>query len=318
VIGTGTVASCTYSQLNAAVTKGGNIKFNCGATPVTIAITSTMVLPTGTNTAIDGGNLITLDGQNAVQIMNFSHADFMVNETRVTLQHLTIVNGKTTPKQVIPTAPAPCSQGYNDGEGGAIYMRDGNLTVIDCVFSGNQAAQIGPDTGGGAIYITGSKHGALIVGSVFTGNSASNAGAVGALFAELDIYDSLFSNNKATGNGANSDDATKCPNNINNGQHEVGSGGNGGAIYQDGGSSTNVVLCGVDVETNAAGANAFGGGVFMTSNDFTGSITVMDSTVIDNTGGSWTQTHQGPALGTAFGVNAKSSATVNSTLQGVK
>jgi hypothetical protein len=185
--------------------------------------------------------------------MNFSHADFMVNETRVTLQHLTIVNGKTTPKQVIPTAPAPCSQGYNDGEGGAIYMRDGNLTVIDCVFSGNQAAQIGPDTGGGAIYITGSKHGALIVGSVFTGNSASNAGAVGALFAELDIYDSLFSNNKATGNGANSDDATKCPNNINNGQHEVGSGGNGGAIYQDGGSSTNVVLCGVDVETNAAG-----------------------------------------------------------------
>ena len=38
-------------------------------------------------------------------------------------------------------------------------MRDGNLTVIDCIFTGNQAAPLGPDTGGGAIYVQGSKHG---------------------------------------------------------------------------------------------------------------------------------------------------------------
>jgi len=233
----------------------------------------------------------------------------------VTLQHLTLVNAKTTPTKQIPTAPSPCSQGYDDGEGGALYMRDGNLTVIDCTFSHNQAAQLGPDTGGGAIYITGSKHGALIVGSVFTDNSASNAGAVGGLFAELDIYDSLFQRNTATGNGANSDDSSKCSV-INNGQHEVGSGGNGGAVYQDGGNATNVVLCGVDIENNKAGMGAFGGGVFMTSNDFSGTMTVRDSTITGNTGGSWTQVKQGNInLGTAFGVNAKSAVVENSTLQ---
>jgi hypothetical protein len=238
-------------------------------------------------------------------------------ETRVTLQHLTLINGKTAPVKVIPTAPAPCSQGYNDGEGGALYMRDGNLTVIDCTFSRNQAAPRGPDTGGGAIYITGSKHGAFIVGSVFTNNSAANAGALGGLFATLEIYNSVFRDNHATGDGANSNDPSKCDA-INNGQNEVGSGGNGGAIYQDGGSATNVFLCGIDVENNAAGTGAFGGGVFMTSNDFTGTITVQDSIITGNTGGHWTQVNSGPDLGTAFGVNAKSSTIVNSTLQGVK
>jgi hypothetical protein len=243
-----------------------------------------MQLPTTKDTVIDGGNLITLDGGGAVQILNYNSANFRALDTRVTLQHLTLINGKTTPTQAIPTAPAPCSQGFDDGEGGALYMRDGNLTIIDCTFTGNQAAPLGPDTGGGAIYILGSKNGAIIAGSTFTNNTASNAGAIGGLFAELDIYNSVFQNNKAIGNGANSDDATKCSY-INNGQNEVGSGGNGGAIYQDGGSATNIILCG--------------------------------DTITGNTGGSWTILQQGSvtSLGSAFGINAKSGTVTNSTLQ---
>jgi hypothetical protein len=317
VVGTGTAESCTFDALNAAVKKAGVITFACGAAPVTIPVTATLVLSIKSSTVIDGGNSITLDGQNSVQIFNFNDPDWMKNESRVTLQHLTVVNAKTTPVEAIPTAPAPCSQGYNDGEGGALFMRNGNLSIIDCTFSKNQAAPRGPDTGGGAIYILGSKHGAIIANSTFTNNSAANAGAVGALFATLEIYNSVFHDNKATGDGANNDDASKCSA-INNGQHEVGSGGNGGAIYQDGGSSTNVLLCGVDVQNNAAGTGAFGGGVFMTSNDFSGTITVRDSIITGNTGGSWTQVNSGPSLGTAFGVNAKSSSIVSSTLQGVK
>ncbi len=56
----------------------------------------------------------------------------------------------------------------------------------------------------------------------------------------------------------------------------------------------------------------------MTSNDFTGTITVQDSVITGNTGGSWTQVAQGSVtnLGTAFGVNALSATVVNSTLQG--
>jgi hypothetical protein len=250
--------------------------------------------------------------------MDWAQIDFMKNENRLTLQHLALVNGKTTPMQKIPPAPAPCSQGWDDGEGGAIRIADGNLTVIDCIFTGNQAAPLGPDTGGGAIYITGSKHGAIIAGSTFTGNKASNAGAVGGLFAELDIYNSLFTGNTATGNGANNNDPTKCSA-MNNGQNEIGSGGNGGAIYQDGGNATNVVLCGDEITNNAAGTGAFGGGVFMTSNDWSGTISVVDSKITGNTGGSWTQVMAGTVkdLGTAFGVNAKSATIQNSTLQGL-
>jgi hypothetical protein len=319
VVGTGNAESCTFDALRGAVAKGGVIAFSCGAAPVTIGVTATLMLRTDEDTVIDGGNSVTLDGKNAVQILRFQHDDWMVNETRVTLQHLALINGKTTPTKKIPDAPAPCSQGYDDGEGGALFMRDGNLTVIDCTFSHNQAAQLGPDTGGGAIYINGSKHGALIVGSVFSDNSAANAGAVGGLFAELDIYDSLFANNRATGNGANNDDASKCSV-INNGQHEVGSGGNGGAIYQDGGQSTNVVLCGDDIENNAAGEGAFGGGVFMTSNDWSGTMTIRDTIIAGNTGGHWTTTQEGSVkdLGTAFGINAKSAAVESSMLQGLR
>jgi hypothetical protein len=56
----------------------------------------------------------------------------------------------------------------------------------------------------------------------------------------------------------------------------------------------------------------------MTSNDFSGTLTVQDTTITGNTGGSWTQVKEGSmsSLGTAFGVNAKSAMVQNSMLQG--
>ena len=107
MVGTGTAASCTFSALNTAVGKGGVITFNCGSDPATIAITATMNLPTTKDTVIDGGNKITLDGGHAVQILNFNSANFQATENRLTLQHISLVNGKTTPTQTIPTAHRP-------------------------------------------------------------------------------------------------------------------------------------------------------------------------------------------------------------------
>jgi hypothetical protein len=317
VVGTGTPASCTFSQLQTAVTKGGIITFDCGSGAVTIPVTATLKLPTNKNTVIDGGAKITLDGGGAVQILRFDSANFKANENGLTLQHIALKNGKETPTKAIPNAPAPCSQGWNDGEGGALYMRDGNLVIIDSIFEDNQAAPLGPDTGGGAIYVLGSKHGVTIVKSTFKGNKAANAGAVGGLFAELDIYDSLFTDNTAIGNGANSNDPAKCSA-MNNGQNEVGSGGNGGAIYSDG-ASVNITLCGDRIENNSAGSGAFGGGLFFTSNDFGGTLTIIDTTMTGNTGGHWTSVKSGSVtnVGTAVGVNAKSITVQNSTLQGV-
>ena len=316
VVGTGTEASCSFAQLQVAATTGGVITFNCGSAPVSILVTATLNLPTTKNTVIDGGNKITLDGGNAVQILRFDSANFQANTNGLTLQHITLVNGKTTPTQAIPTAPAPCSQGWDDGEGGALYMGDGYLTVIDSIFTNNQAAPLGPDTGGGAIYVLGSKNGVLIVGSTFSNNAASNAGAVGCLFSELDVYNSLFTNNTATGNGANNDDAGKCSV-INNGQNEVGSGGNGGALYSDG-NSVNVTLCGDAILNNSAGQNAFGGGLYFTSDDMGGTLSIADTTMTGNTGGHWTVVSSGSVtnVGTAVGTNAKSITVTNSTLQG--
>jgi hypothetical protein len=260
---------------------------------------------------------VTLDGQSQVRIMNFNSANFMFNEHRLTLQHIALINGKATPTVKIPPAPAPCSQGWNDGEGGALFMEDGNLTVIDSIFTGNQAAPLGPDTGGGAIYVVGSKHGVVIVGSSFTKNAASNAGAVGGLFADLRIYNSLFSQNTAVGNGANHDDSTQCSV-INNKQHEVGSGGNGGAIYSDG-QSVNVLLCGDKIVDNSAGVNAYGGGLFFTSNNMQGTLSIIDTVMSGNTGGHWTVVATGSTTnaGSAVGTNCKSLTIQNSTLQGL-
>ncbi len=317
VVGSGTAASCTFAALKTVVTAGGVVTFNCGADPVTIPITATLDVPTGKDTVIDGNRLVTLDGQNMVQILSFNSPGWQTNTHRLTVQHLMLINAKTTPTQAIPTAPAPCSQGWDDGQGGAIYMRDGNLTVVDSIFKGNHAAPLGPDTGGGAIYVQGSLHGLVIAGSTFEDNAAANAGAVGGLFCEHHIYTSVFTGNTAIGSGANNDSASMCSA-MNNGQNEVGSGGNGGAIYSDG-NSVNIILCGDSITGNSAGTGAFGGGLFFTSNNMAGTLTVTDTTMTGNTGGHWTNVSTGSvtSAGSAVGTNCKSITLINSTLQGV-
>jgi hypothetical protein len=322
VVGTGTAASCDFAHLQSAVTKGGIITFNCGSAPVTIQVTATLNVPTTKNTVIDGGHLVTLDGGGSTQILSFNSANWQNNENSLTIQHITLTNAKMVPTMAIPPAPqAACSQGWDDGQGGAIYMRDGNLNVIDSIFTNNQAAPLGPDTGGGAIYVQGSKHGTVIVGSVFTGNFASNGGAVGGLFNELDVYNSTFMGNKAVGHDNNNNDMSMCKV-MNNGQYEIGSGGNGGALYSDG-NSVNVILCGDDIEGNAAGVNAFGGGLFFTSNNWMtaagGTLTIADTTMTGNTGGHWTNVQTGSVknAGDAVGTNNKSTTITNSTVQGL-
>jgi len=316
VVGTGDAASCTFSKLQAAATAGGVITFDCGG-PVTIPVTATLKVPVNKNTVIDGGNKITLDGGGAVRILAFDSPNWIATSFGLTLQHITLANGKAIPTEAIPTAPAPCSQGWNDGQGGAVYVRDGFLVVIDSIFTNNQAAPLGPDTGGGAIYVQGSKGGVWIVGSTFTGNSASNAGAVGGLFAELNIYNSLFMDNHAIGHDANNADASMCSA-INNDQNEIGSGGNGGAIYSDG-NDVDVTLCGNWITGNSAGTKAFGGGLFFTSNNYGGSLTIADTTMTGNTGGHWTNVRSGSIddAGTAVGTNTQSITITNSTIQGV-
>jgi hypothetical protein len=260
---------------------------------VTIPVTATLKPPISTgsqaplNIVIDGGNKITLDGGSAVQILNWSHSTWRTNKDTLTLQHIQLINGKTTPKDSIPACPASggiantqCSQGYDDGEGGALYMQDGNLRVIDCTFAKNQAALLGPDTGGGAIYLYGTGDPSYIVGSTFKNNTASNAGAIGMLWAGAYIFNSLFDGNSAVGTGANNNDASECTC-MNNGQNEVGSGGNGGAIYKDGGDGVNLTICGNQIQNNSA--NEFGAAIFLTADGSSAQLIIDDSVLMSNT-----------------------------------
>jgi hypothetical protein len=138
------------------------------------------------NVVIGGGNKITLDGGSSVRILSWLHPTWRTSKDTLTPQHTRLSNGKVTPMQAIPACPASgsisntmCSMGFDDGEGGAIYMQDGNLRVVDCTFANNEAALLGPDTGGGAIYLYGTGAPSYIAQSTFQSNKAANAGAVG-------------------------------------------------------------------------------------------------------------------------------------------
>ncbi len=284
VVGTGTAASCTEALLSAAIATGGVITFKCGSAPATIRVTATLELPTDKDTTIDGGGLVTLDGGGAVRILDWNSANYRADDHVLTLQHLTLTHGKASGTKSYPTEPAPCSQGFYDGAGGAVHMRDGVLHAIDVKFVDNQAAPLGPDVGGGGVYIEGCKAGAF-VGCIFDGNSASNAGALGALNSDFDVYDTTFTNNTALGNGANGDDPSKCAvvDPVTK-QNQTGSGGNGGAVAIDGGSDSTHTFCGAIFKGNTSGTGALGGAIFRTP-DGAQMKTVVDRCTFDGNKG---------------------------------
>jgi hypothetical protein len=285
VVGTGTAASCTEAALSAALSKGGVVTFNCGSSGATVTVTKTIELPTGVDTVLDGGGVVTIDGGGAVRILDWNSANYRANTHKLTLQRITFAHGHAAGTMPIATAPAPCSSGYYDGAGGALQMRDGVLNVIDCNFTGNQAEKVGPDVGGGAIYLSGALHG-VVVGSTFLDNSGSNSGAIGSLNSDLDVYNSTFQGNSALGSGANSNDPAKCSVVDANKQNQVGSGGNAGAIGMDGGSDGTHTFCGDVFRANTSGKGALGGAVARTP-DAAKQTTVFDRCLFDgNTGDS--------------------------------
>jgi hypothetical protein len=277
VVGTGT-GTCTGSALAAAVATGGIIAFDCGGS-ATIPITATLQLRTDIDTTIDGGSAVTLDGGGTTQILSFDHDNFRVNTTLLTIMNITLAHGKATGTVTYKQAPPPCSQGFYNGYGGALYVSDGEVHIFNTVFDSNTAAELGPDVGGGAVSLQGVLA-ATIVGSTFVNGVASNGGAIEALNADFDVYNTTFSNNTATGNGANSNDPSECSVVATNGQNQVGSGGNGGAVAIDGGSDATHTFCGVTFVNNHAGAQALGGALGRTP-DLAMQTTVLDRCLFD-------------------------------------
>jgi hypothetical protein len=235
VVGDGTAASCTAAALTAAVAAGGTITFDCGAEPVTLTLTTALV-PTS-DTTIDGEGTVTISGGGATRIVTMDTGNFEATSPRLTIQRLSLVNGRSSGPEL-------------EGGGGAIFFRGGSVDVIDSTFDGNVAMEMGPDVAGGAIYAIGA--GALrVVGSTFSNNRASNGGALGALGAAVTIVNTVIANNTASGFGANYVE----------GGVQMGMGGNGGGLSMDG-QGRELVICGATFSANESGA--FGGAIFRT------------------------------------------------------
>ena len=104
------------------------------------------------------------------------------------------------------------------------------------------------------------------------GNVCSNGGGVSSIGVSWTIINSLFSHNRAIGNGGNPQQAG------------TPGGGSGGAIYNDGNTMT-LSVWGSRIAHNEV--NAYGSAIFFVSNNHTGNIVIENSVVTNNVGGSW-------------------------------
>ena len=188
----------------------------------------------------------------------------------MTIQNITFADGNSTAEKE-----------YEGG--GAIWVRGGRFKAVNCRFFNNACRHKGPDVGGGAIrvfdqfedqpvYITNCTFG----GADGYGNWGSNGGAISSIGVSWTIYNSLFSYNKAIGEGGNPK------------QKGTPGGGSGGAIYNDGNTMT-LSLYGCKLVNNDVVQH--GASIFFVSNDHTGNIHIEDCVISSNTGGSWYPTY---------------------------
>ncbi len=152
VIGKGTAASCTSAAVVRAVARGGIIRFNCGAKPVTITMTSTAkVVNTSARVVLDGGGKVTLSGAGKRRIFYMNTCDPAQKFTtphcqdqatpNLTLQNITFANGNSS------------GQTAEGGGGGAVFVRGGRVKVVNTRFVGNRCDSVGPDVGGAGLRV---------------------------------------------------------------------------------------------------------------------------------------------------------------------
>jgi hypothetical protein len=275
VIGNGSPQSCTSAAVVSAVARGGIITFDCGPNPVTIVMQQTAKVfnDTGPEIVIDGGGLVTLSGGGSRRILYMNTCDPAQvwttahcqnqDHPRLTVQNLAFIDGDST----------ATGEGL-EGGGGAIWVRGGRFKIVNSVFARNTCAPTGPDVGGASVRVFSQYQNlpVYVVNSTFGGgpsfaNSCSNAGGISSIGVSWTVINSLFTDNDATGRGANP------------ARGGTPGGGSGGAIYLDGNTITLRVL-GTRIERNHA--NEGGGAIFFVSNDRSGHLVIEDSVLTNN------------------------------------
>ncbi|MEM7016354.1 MAG: choice-of-anchor Q domain-containing protein [Pseudomonadota bacterium] len=267
VVGDGSATSCHQVALQNALAAGGHITFNCGGAAT---ITLSSELSVTADTVLDGGGLITLDGARQTRLIHKHEG------ANLTVQNMAFRNG---------LAPGPNGHFSNEC-GGAILARGQgtSLAVINSTFENNSVTSINTnDIAGGAIYAFGLFE-AVIVNSTFTGNTASNGGAIGVLASGIRIFNSTFANNSALGQRASGPLR-----------------GHGGALNMDGVTNSqnpdsNKILhiCGSTFNGNIAENQ--GGATNSVFSDNRGSRTIVEQSTFINNRTTNTESGQGGAI----------------------
>lgn len=281
VVGNGTAASCTEAALDAALSGGGLIKFNCGAAVKVIIFTSAKIINADT----------TIDGDSKIQLRAPGTFHFWINAGRtLTLKRLTVADANPGDGGAIYNAGVLNTNKvtFLKNWGGAIGNYGGTLNLTKTTFQAN-----GATLHGGALYIySGSVN---IKKSMFINNAATQDG--GAIYQKGGIVNivssTLYANTATAGGGGGAiwtDGVLTISKTTLNANH---SGGWGGAIYV--GSQANVQLNASTLFNNTASTvggalDIVGGNVQLTNvtisgnrvtGNFPGGGIMMDSGSVD-------------------------------------
>ena len=171
VVGTGTPGSCTSTAVVNAVAQGGKITFDCGPNPVTISMNATArVFNDQPNVVLDGGGLVTLDGQGDRRIlyMNTCDPDLVWTTSHCQNQdHPTLVRAEPD----VPQRPRHRQRDHGRWRARSSCVAAGSGWSTRSS-SATAARPTGPDVGGAALQVFSQYHGpagAIVVNSTFGG-----------------------------------------------------------------------------------------------------------------------------------------------------
>ncbi len=180
------VSEFTQTALQAALNTGGHITF-AATKPVTIPISTELVLSTAHDTVLDGKGLVTLDGQGQTRILKKDWHD-PASTISITLQNIRLINGK---------APSGGSTGVHSGGAVNVGHPGTSLYIINSTFANNATTDTDTaDNQGGAIFAA-NCYETIITGSTFANNQAGNGGAFGGIATGLLVFNSSFTGNDA-------------------------------------------------------------------------------------------------------------------------
>jgi predicted outer membrane repeat protein len=203
VVGDGTPASCTWAALNTAMTGGGTVTFNCGPAPVTIVLNGSLVVFGGETATVDGGGLITLDGNDNLQIF------LVVNGGSLYLRNINLIRGRSFSGGAIGNQPngtldlyrvtieQSVADGSSSGSGGGAIYSQGILRIDQSVLIQNTAFNLAnPPRSGGALSIGGGT--ATVRNTTFMSNTANYGGAIYVPLGTLNLENVSLIGNTAS------------------------------------------------------------------------------------------------------------------------